>query len=538
MPLDKYETNPLEDADFKEFVHKTLEKYYAPGLAIGLVHKDQVFTAGFGYAELEKKTPVTPHTIFYGASTTKSFTAALFSKLVYSGENDDEKKPKGAASATKELKWTTPLSDLIPDDFILQDEYATKHVNIIDALSHRTGLAPYDFIWTNGRPSLKEATRFMRHVPLHNELRANWEYSNLMYVVATHALETFAGKPTEEMLQEWLWKPLGMTETAYGIEKARELVARPDNKRDLNIARGYLYEEATKRQHLVDWEDYPSADGAGGISSTATDYAKWIKEFLKPTSVVGTKAVEFMTQSHMPSPPGSRFGIADQGTYGLGLRMGVQNGYKMVEHGGGDPGYMTLIQWIPELEWGMVLFTNSYDMAQMPIATRLREEFLQVPKESRFDIEGRLAKMKETSRGGEREQWDEFKGDTKVVIKPALDLKAYQGNYTHPAFGTVTISTELPERWKEREAGVPDSYSSTRIYLTPHGESSSGFWGIMEHANGEFWMLRSMFCVSKWLTDGLLKSQFVLGIDGQVQELKLQTDPAMEQLFSFVRENE
>lgn len=63
---------------------------------------------------------VRPSTMFYTGSMTKSFTAAASSLLV----DDDEKYPH--------IKWTTPLSELIRDDFVLQDEYATLHVTLED----------------------------------------------------------------------------------------------------------------------------------------------------------------------------------------------------------------------------------------------------------------------------------------------------------------------------------------------------------------------------------------------------------------------
>src|SRR5688572_16727549 len=47
----------------------------APGLSVAVVRDTQVIYAkGFGWADVEARRPVTPETIFYIASTTKSFT--------------------------------------------------------------------------------------------------------------------------------------------------------------------------------------------------------------------------------------------------------------------------------------------------------------------------------------------------------------------------------------------------------------------------------------------------------------------------------
>lgn len=42
------------------------------------------------------------------------------------------------------LDWTTPISQIIPDDFVLSDAWATEHLTLEDALSHRTGLPRHD----------------------------------------------------------------------------------------------------------------------------------------------------------------------------------------------------------------------------------------------------------------------------------------------------------------------------------------------------------------------------------------------------------
>lgn len=68
---------------------------------------------GFGYATLEPPTPVTPHTLFFAGSTTKSFTAAGLSLLI-----DNSSDHSG-------IHWETPISRLMREDFVLSDDWAT-----------------------------------------------------------------------------------------------------------------------------------------------------------------------------------------------------------------------------------------------------------------------------------------------------------------------------------------------------------------------------------------------------------------------------
>lgn len=68
---------------------------------------------GFGYATLNPSTPVTAHTLFYTGSTTKSFTAAGLSLLI---DN---------SSDYSDIQWETPISQVLREDFVLSDEWAT-----------------------------------------------------------------------------------------------------------------------------------------------------------------------------------------------------------------------------------------------------------------------------------------------------------------------------------------------------------------------------------------------------------------------------
>jgi CubicO group peptidase (beta-lactamase class C family) len=61
---------------------------------------------------------------------TKAFVAAGVSLLV-----DDESSP--------DVQWSTPVSRLLRDDFVLSDSRSTEMVTIEDILSHRTGLPEY-----------------------------------------------------------------------------------------------------------------------------------------------------------------------------------------------------------------------------------------------------------------------------------------------------------------------------------------------------------------------------------------------------------
>lgn len=87
---------------------------------------------------------------------------------------------------------------------------------------------------------MRDITRILRDLPSVGEPREQWRYCNLMYMVASHVLQTLTGREVGAILRDWLWRPLGMNATYFGREEAQEA---PED-----LAMGY-------------WWDYASDDG-------------------------------------------------------------------------------------------------------------------------------------------------------------------------------------------------------------------------------------------------------------------------------------
>jgi CubicO group peptidase (beta-lactamase class C family) len=126
---------------FKSHIATLLEKHHIPGLSLAVVHNGNFSSAGFGKARLADKIlsdsdagvgnieqDCTADTLFDIASCSKSLTAAAVGFLV----EDDENFPQ--------VKWDSKMSDLLPEDFVLEQEEYTRGVTLEDCLSHRTGL--------------------------------------------------------------------------------------------------------------------------------------------------------------------------------------------------------------------------------------------------------------------------------------------------------------------------------------------------------------------------------------------------------------
>lgn len=62
-------------------------RWNVPGMAAGVALRDQIVWAkGFGLADLTRKQPATPDTLFHLASLTKPFAAVVLLQLVEAGQ--------------------------------------------------------------------------------------------------------------------------------------------------------------------------------------------------------------------------------------------------------------------------------------------------------------------------------------------------------------------------------------------------------------------------------------------------------------------
>lgn len=73
---------------FEERISKSVEKDNLPGVSIAIVKGDQVFTKGFGFADVKNKILVTEDTYFKLASITKLFTTIGIMQLAQQGKID------------------------------------------------------------------------------------------------------------------------------------------------------------------------------------------------------------------------------------------------------------------------------------------------------------------------------------------------------------------------------------------------------------------------------------------------------------------
>jgi CubicO group peptidase (beta-lactamase class C family) len=119
----------IDTPTFRQHAEELMDHYHLPGLSIAVTQNDKVATVGFGVSSRMSQETTTADTLYDIASSSKSLTAASVALLVEDNENFPE------------IQWTTPLHELLPEDFVMPTPELNERVTVEDMLSHRTGMA-------------------------------------------------------------------------------------------------------------------------------------------------------------------------------------------------------------------------------------------------------------------------------------------------------------------------------------------------------------------------------------------------------------
>lgn len=326
-----------------------VERQHVPGAVFGIIiDGDLVWLKTAGLANVKSRPPVTPDTVFRIASMTKSFTAMSILKL----------RDEGKLSLDDPVsKYVSSLADL---------PYPTKDspaLTIRHLLTHSEGF-PEDNPWGDRQLAQTDETMklWMRGgIPFSNAPGVAFEYSNYGFAILGQVVARASGKPYADYVREQILMPLGMR--ASTLEASQ---VPPDR-----VAPGYRWEDNA-------WKDEPilahgSFGAMGGLWTSANDLARYVsflmsayppRDEVEKGTIKRSSAREmqqaarwqpaFALRNTVDAP--LQFGVSTYG-YGLGVTQDCRFSY-VVGHGGGLPGYGSLMRWWPEHGVGMIAMGN------------------------------------------------------------------------------------------------------------------------------------------------------------------------------------
>ncbi|KAI9567885.1 beta-lactamase/transpeptidase-like protein [Boletus coccyginus] len=398
------------------FIEKTLALENITGLSVAVVpkHGDPEFHT-WGY-RTEDGDPVTPDTLFHMASVSKAFGATALGLLIDDFANG--KNVTALPSGLSELTWHTRLRDLLPE-WQLMDAWASEKANLRDVLSHVSGLPRHDASYRLS-DTPRDVIARLKYLRPAFELREQWSYNNIMYMVADHVIATYAGQSYTSFVEDRIFAPLGMTSSTFSPTKAE--------------ASGKFTQGWTKEGRRVpEWLNEHTAflmAGPGGVISSAVDMVKWISmwigkgvhdnQMVIPPSVYQNATYSYSVATDHPIYP--EHSIVG---YGMGWFRSSYRGHDVVHHEGALPGLSTAVSFLPNAEIGVTLFANGDSKAD---SLRL---ILNRVLDSALNLTSSLTPTSSSSSSVVRTEPN--------AHSAVLSLDAFAGTYANPGYGSLTL---------------------------------------------------------------------------------------------------
>ena len=295
-----------------------MEKANIPGLAIAVIRNGEpIWIHGFGRKNVNTQEEITPDTVFEAASLTKPLFAYLVMKMVEKGD----------------LDLDTPLVNYVPADYLEKkvlhhslkfpgfrwDWFKTITARMI--LSHSAGLP----LGAHSNP-----------LPILFQPGTQFKYSANGYLFLQFIVEYIKKQPLEKIIDNEVFKPLGMTRSSMVWQNSYETSAA--------VGHNFIGETTGKFRKRV------LAVSASSLYTTINDYTAFITAFLK------NKGIRPDTKNKMLEP---QIKINNELSWSLGFGIEkTQKGDAFWQWGDFEiyQGYLNILR---EQMSGVIYFTNS-----------------------------------------------------------------------------------------------------------------------------------------------------------------------------------
>lgn len=281
-----------------------------------------IVSKSYGMANYEHDVPNTPQTVFRLASVSKQFTAAAIFLLQERGK----------------LNTGDPICKYLTDCPASWQPITIRHLlTMTSGLSGPTAIelgpvralpVPWDQ-WTEA----------VHKKPLDFTPGERFKYSNTGYTLLGFIIERQSGKSYGDFLQENIFTPLGMKQTAY--EDPKRLIK--------NRATGYRYLPGEPIAN-VPYAELIALYAAGGIYSTTEDLLLWDRA-LSSEKILSRASLDEMSTPFHEMLPGKR--------YASGWWVSEKFGRQQIAHGGNLSGFITYFARYPSDRVTVIVLSNN-----------------------------------------------------------------------------------------------------------------------------------------------------------------------------------
>jgi D-alanyl-D-alanine carboxypeptidase len=296
------------------------------GLSVAVVKDGAVvLDKGYGLSQISPDVPVHAETAFDVGSIAKQMVSAIVLQLA------QEKK---LSIQDKVARWFPELT-------------RARDITLYDLMTHVSGYHddyPLDFVDLEMKQPVTPDQVIGRYAtrPLDFEPRTRFSYTGTGYIILGRVVEKVTGKPLGAVLEERLWRPLGMAHTSY-----MPAAGGP------GLAHGYT-SFALGSPEAAEPEARGWGYGAGGVWAPAGDVATWALALMSG-KVLAPSSYATLTTSRR---------LADGRTTGYGCGIAVntsRSGETVLEHDGGCSGFTSYVVMLPRTRSAVVVLSNRDD---------------------------------------------------------------------------------------------------------------------------------------------------------------------------------
>jgi CubicO group peptidase (beta-lactamase class C family) len=343
--------NPAVKTAVGEAVESAISAGACPGVSVAIwLRGEPLLSSGYGLANLETHTAVTPKSVFRIGSLTKQFTAAAVVKLASEGK----------------LGLDDPVAKHL--DFFSGREAVTLR----ELMTHTAGLHSDDDT-PSGSPDKgpRSQIALARGIAAQPKLfdfkpGTAWLYSNANYIVLGAVIEAVARVSLARAMADIVFSPLGLANTAF--DTASAIVP--------GRASGYTPVEGHAGAFVqATFIEVSEAGGAGAMRSTADDLCRWHHALLS-NRLFGPRFVETMIApgrlrdgrlggANRFSPGDANYGDVQ---YALGLMIEPPSaGHPAIAHDGAIDGFAARLLTFTDVGLSIAVLCNADISPALPL---------------------------------------------------------------------------------------------------------------------------------------------------------------------------
>jgi serine beta-lactamase-like protein LACTB, mitochondrial len=333
-------------AETRTQIENTVSKFMAatsaPGIAVAVVMNGQeVWSEGFGMADLENSVPVTPQTLFRLASVSKPITATAAMELW----------------ERHQLDLDAPVQKYCPafpkKEFAISTRQLLGHLG---GIRHYRSESEDDLESGNTKhfdDPIAGGLQFFANDPLVAKPGTEFHYSTQGFTLIGCAIEGASSEKYVDFVRENVFRPAGMTVTQW------------DDRVAVIPRRTRFYSKAKNGAVVnANFLDPSYKIPGGGWLSSADDMSKFEIAILSDRLIKReTRDVMWTSRPQSPRPGAEHIG------YALGWGTSEIDGTTDYAHEGGQQGTSTSIIVVPERNAGVVVLINmdSLDVSSVAI---------------------------------------------------------------------------------------------------------------------------------------------------------------------------